>query len=43
MPLTADGKKVLKEFQQEYGKDEGRSIFYAYMNKHRKETKGWHK
>lgn len=33
MPLSATGKKVLKKFMSEYGKKEGKSVFYAKENK----------
>lgn len=29
MPLTEKGKKVLKSMEKEYGKQEGKRIFYA--------------
>jgi len=32
MPLTIKGKKVLKEYKKEYGK-EGENYFYAWLNK----------
>lgn len=31
MPLTSDGKKVLKEFKQRYGK-RGEEVFYRKIN-----------
>lgn len=34
MPLSKKGKKILKEFQEEYGKEKGTTIFYAWENKH---------
>jgi len=41
MPLTAKGKKVLKEMQKTYGKEKGKSVFYASINKGK--VKGVHK
>lgn len=35
MPLTKIGKKILKNFQEEYGKIKGKKIFYAFENKHK--------
>jgi len=43
MPLTKKGEKILKDFQGRYGKIEGKGFFYAHINKHPKETRGWHK
>jgi hypothetical protein len=34
MPLTIKGKKLLKKFQEEYGKENGTKIFYSYEHKH---------
>jgi len=33
MPLTAKGKKILKAMQREYGKEKGKQVFYASINK----------
>jgi hypothetical protein len=33
MPLTKKGKRVRKDFLEQYGKRRGNSIFYAYENK----------
>ena len=33
MPLTTAGKKVLKQMQKKYGKERGKQIFYASINK----------
>jgi len=41
MPLTHEGKEVEKHFEKEYGK-RGKSVFYAYMKKHPKETRAFH-
>lgn len=35
MPLTKKGKDILKEFEKEYGQKRGKSIFYAWENKHK--------
>jgi len=43
MPLTSSGKKTLKKFQEEYGEKEGKSYFYAYMNKNPEKAKKLHK
>jgi len=29
MPLTAKGKKIMKEMIDQYGRDKGESMFYA--------------
>jgi len=34
MVLTKKGKKIKKNFQKEYGRKKGTSIFYAYERKH---------
>lgn len=41
MPLTSKGKKIMKEMKKEYGKDVGKKVFYASMNKGK--IKGVHK
>jgi hypothetical protein len=33
MPLTEKGEKVLRNFKEEYGEEEGEKIFYAWLNK----------
>lgn len=33
MPLTKTGKKVLRSFQRQYGKEVGEDYFYASLNK----------
>jgi len=35
MPLTAKGRKILKQMQKEYGAEKGREVFYASINKGR--------
>lgn len=36
MTLTKIGKKILKEFESEYGKKKGKEIFYGWENKNKK-------
>jgi len=43
MPLTNKGKKILKDFKEQYGREQGKSIFYAYMNENPLDTKEWHR
>lgn len=33
MPLSKDGRKVLKKMKETYGEKEGTSVFYATMKK----------
>jgi hypothetical protein len=33
MPLNTKGKKILKAMQKEYGKERGKTVFYASENK----------
>jgi len=33
MPLTAKGKKILKNMKKTYGAKKGKSVFYASINK----------
>ena len=33
MPLNAKGKKILAAMQKEYGKEEGKTVFYASAHK----------
>jgi len=42
MPLTYKGKKILERFKKKYGEEKGEDFFYAYINKHPKQTKSWH-
>jgi translation elongation factor EF-1alpha len=39
MPLTLAGKKTLKNFQKEYGKEEGESYFYGWLNEKSKKER----
>lgn len=43
MPLTKTGKKVLKQMTEAYGKDRGKSIFYASINKGITGSEKWEK
>lgn len=43
MPLTKSGKKVLGNMSDTYGKEKGKSIFYASMNKKKAGSTKWHK
>jgi len=43
MPLTKEGRKVLKKFQEQYGEEEGKRYFYASINKGIKGSEKWHK
>ena len=43
MPLTKSGRKVLRKLQKTYGKKEGKSIFYALINKGVKGSSKWHR
>jgi hypothetical protein len=33
MPLNKKGKKIMKAMKKEYGKNEGKKVFYASKNK----------
>ncbi|HEV2321690.1 MAG TPA: hypothetical protein VGT42_04945 [Gammaproteobacteria bacterium] len=35
MPLTAKGRKILRNMEREYGPAKGRAVFYASINKGR--------
>jgi hypothetical protein len=35
MPLTTKGRKILRQMEKEYGKEKGKSVFYAARNKGR--------
>lgn len=43
MPLTEKGKKVKREMEKEYGKEKGKEVFYASINKKKKGSEKWHK
>lgn len=36
MPLSEAGKRMLRRFKQEYGKEKGEDVFYAKENKDKK-------
>lgn len=33
MPMTSKGKKIKESMEKEYGKEKGKSVFYASENK----------
>ncbi len=35
MPLTKKGSKILAAMKDEYGKERGQRVFYAYANKNK--------
>ena len=41
-PLTKKGKKVKKSMEKEYGKEKGKKVFYASMNKGNPVSASWH-
>jgi len=43
MPLTKEGRKVLKKYQEQYGEEQGKQYFYASINKGVKGSEKWHK
>jgi len=43
MPLTKEGRKVLRKFKEEYGEEKGKEYFYRYMNKNPEKAKKLHK
>jgi len=42
MPLTKKGREILKKFQEQYGKERGKEIFYASIVKGILPSKGLH-
>jgi len=42
MPLTKKGREILKKFQEQYGKEEGKKFFYASIVKGVLPSKGLH-
>jgi len=42
MPLTNIGRKILKNFRDEYGNRKGNNLFYAYINKNPKKKGLFH-
>lgn len=43
MPITKEGKKVLKKMRKTYGRGKGEEVFYASINKGKKGAKKWHR
>lgn len=41
MPLTKKGEKIKRSMQKQYGKEKGKQVFYASINKGK--IKGTHK
>lgn len=42
MPLTAAGRKVLRNMQEHYGKEKGKQVFYAMEHTHQDwRRRGW--
>ena len=42
MPLTSEGKKVMRHMKQEYGNERGEQVFYAMINAKRHRSDKWH-
>ena len=42
MPLTKEGKKVLRSMKKQYGAEKGKEVFYASINKGKKGSSKWH-
>lgn len=42
MPLTKTGRKTLRAMQKEYGKEKGKQVFYASINKGKTGSEKWH-
>jgi len=42
MPLTKSGNKVMSAMMGEYGKEKGKEVFYASMNKGKPGSSKWH-
>lgn len=43
MPLTDDGRKVLRAMKKQYGTKKGEQVFYASINKGVAGSARWHK
>ena len=44
MPLTSEGRKVLKNMEKHYkSKKKGKSVFYASISAHKKGSEKWHR
>ena len=42
MPLTPEGRKVLRSYKKEYGDKKGEEVFYASINKGNPGSEKWH-
>jgi hypothetical protein len=42
MPLTKSGKEVMSSMMKEYGREKGKSVFYASIKKGKKGSEKWH-
>ena len=42
MPLTKSGSKVMSAMMGEYGKEKGKEVFYASINKGKPGSSKWH-
>lgn len=42
MPLTKTDRKVMRSMRKTYGK-RAKQVFYATMNKRKRQTRKWHK
>lgn len=43
IPLTKSGKRILKNYQRQYGKEKGKDFFYATIQKYPERTREWHR
>ncbi|GAG89242.1 unnamed protein product [marine sediment metagenome] len=43
MPLTKTGRKVKRSMQKHYGKEKGKEVFYASINKRKAGSSKWHR
>lgn len=43
MPLTPDGRKVLRSMTEQYGGKKGKEVFYASINAGKAGSEKWHK
>ena len=42
MPLTEDGRKVLRKMRKQYGRKKGKRVFYSSINAQKPGSKSWH-
>lgn len=42
MPLTSSGEEVMSSMKKQYGKEKGKEVFYASINKGKAGSKKWH-